>query len=63
MFSLKVGYKLTLGDFYMNWINSYIKLAMVMLFLTIIVVKMTWRSYNRDERRGAYEAGKSIKRT
>lgn len=47
----------------MNWINFYIELTMIMLFLTIIVVKMTRMSYNRDERRGAYEAGKSIKRT
>ena len=61
--SLKVRYKLILGDFYMNWINFYIELTMIMLFLTIIVVKMTRMSYNRDERRGAYEAGKSIKRT
>ena len=47
----------------MNWTNFYIKLTMIILFLTTMIVKMTWMSYNRDERRGAYEAGKSIKRT
>lgn len=61
--SLKVRYKLTLGDFYMNWTNFYIKLTMIILFLTTMIVKVTRMSYNRDERRGAFEAGKSIKRT
>lgn len=61
--SLKVRYKLTLGDFYMNWTNFYIKLTVIILFLITMIVKMTRMSYNRDERRGAFEAGKSIKRT
>lgn len=61
--SLKVRYKLILGDFYMNWTNFYIKLTMIILFLTTMIVKTTRMSYNRDERRGAFEAGKSIKRT
>lgn len=61
--SLKVRYKLTLGDFYMNWTNFYIKLTMIILFLTTMIVKMTRMSYNRDERRGAYEVEKSAQGT